>query len=515
VTRRREIRRVLVANRGEIAVRVIRACRDEGIVPVVVYSDPDATARHVRMADAAVRVGEAAASSSYLQAGRVIDAARATRCDAVHPGYGFLSENEAFAAEVEAAGLAWIGPPPAAIAAMGDKARARACAVGAGVPVVPGTEPLASIDDARRAASTIGYPVLIKAVAGGGGKGMRRVMSEPELESAFAMARSEARSSFGDDAVYIEKFLARPHHVEIQVFGGPDGRSIHLGERDCSTQRRHQKLIEESPSPLLDAALRDRMGRVAVAAADAVGYIGAGTCEFLVDPEDRDASGAARFHFLEMNTRLQVEHPVTELVTGVDLVRWQLRVARGEPLPLRQEDMRLHGHAIECRVYAEDPARGFAPSPGMLTSFRSPEGPGIRVDSGVEAGDVISIHYDPMIAKLLAWGADRTEAVERMQRALRELVIGGVATSVPFHRMLLDLPAFRDGAVHVNFVDAELAGRLERLGRAPDDLLPLALALAALEARDRAPRPAAVPVASSAWRDAGRRDTFDRHERTR
>ncbi len=503
--RRRDIRRVLVANRGEIAIRVMRACRDEGISAVAVHSDPDASARHVRMADAAVNVGEASAASSYLRADRVLDAARRLGADAIHPGYGFLSENEAFAAEVEAAGLAWIGPPPAAIAAMGDKAKARACVIAAGVPVVPGTEPLADERAAAEAARRIGFPVLIKAVAGGGGKGMRKVASADELASAFAMARSEARNSFGDDAVYIEKFLERPHHVEIQVFGGPDGKAIHLGERDCSTQRRHQKLIEEAPSPIVTPALRDRMGRVAVAAADAVGYVGAGTCEFLVDPGDRDADGIPRFYFLEMNTRLQVEHPVTEMVTGLDLVRLQLRVARGEPLGLVQQDIALSGHAVECRIYAEDPARGFAPSPGRLMSFRPPEGPGVRVDSGVEAGDEISIHYDPMIAKLLTHGRDRTEAIERMQRALREFAIGGVATSIPFHQHLLDHPVFREGHVDVNFVDREMKDALAGIGRAPAELVPVALAIAALDDRRRAPR--AAPTASaamSAWKAAGR-----------
>ena len=503
---RREIRRVLVANRGEIAVRVIRACRDEGISPVAIHSDADASARHVRMADAAARIGEAPASESYLRAARVLDAARRLGADALHPGYGFLSENEDFARAVEAAGIAWIGPPPDAIAAMGDKARARACVTAAGVPVVPGTEPLHDERQAQAEAARIGYPVLIKATAGGGGKGMRKVSSAAEISSAYSMARSEARNSFGNDSVYLEKFLERPHHVEIQVFGGPDGKSIHLGERDCSAQRRHQKLVEESPSPIVEPELRERMGRVAVAAADAVGYIGAGTCEFLVDPEDAGPDGLPRFYFLEMNTRLQVEHPVTEMVTGIDLVRLQLRVARGEPLGLKQSDVRLDGHAIECRVYAEDPARRFAPSPGRLTTFRPPEGPGIRVDSGVESGDEISIHYDPMIAKLVAHGRDRGEAIDRMKRALREFAVGGVMTSIPFHLLLLDMPAFRDGSVHVNFVDQEMAGALQGLGDPSADALTLALSIAALDERVRAPRPiAAASQDASAWKDAGRR----------
>jgi len=501
---RREIRRLLVANRGEIAVRVIRACRDEGVSPVAIFSEPDRCARHVRLADAAVPVGPAPSSQSYLVIDKVIEAARATGCDAVHPGYGFLSENAAFARRVEEAGLAWVGPPPSAIEAMGDKNSARRAAIAAGVPVVPGTEPVTDAE-APAAAAKIGYPVMLKAVAGGGGKGMRRVRSADELVSALSMARAEGAASFGSDAVYIEKFLERPHHVELQVFAGPDGRAIHLGERDCSTQRRHQKLVEESPSPVVTAELRRRMGAVAVAAAEGVGYRGAGTVEFLVDPDDRDAEGLPRFYFLEMNTRLQVEHPVTELVTGLDLVRLQLAVARGEALPLRQEDVRLTGHAIECRVYAEDPSRNFAPSPGRLHAFVPPDGPGVRCDSGVVAGDEISIHYDPMIAKLLAWGADRGEAIARMRRALSEFVIAGVRTSVPFHLHVLDLPEFREGRVHVNFVDAQYRDRAADLSRAPDTDVPVAVAVAAVDdlLRSRRLRPhEAAPL--STWRRAAR-----------
>jgi acetyl-CoA carboxylase biotin carboxylase subunit len=507
------MRRLLVANRGEIAVRIVRACRDEGISPVAVYSDADRTARHVRLADAAVLVGEPPSSQSYLRADRIIEAAKATGCDAVHPGYGFLSENDLFAQRVMEAGLTWVGPPPSAIKTMGDKASARAAAIAAGVPVVPGTEPLQD-SEAAAAAARIGYPVLVKAVAGGGGKGMRRVGSAGELADALTAARGEAARSFGNDALYIEKFLERPRHVEIQVFGGPDGRSIHLGERDCSTQRRHQKLVEESPSPVVSPELRERMGRVAVQAADAVSYVGAGTCEFLVDPDDRDASGEPRFYFLEMNTRLQVEHPVTELVTGLDLVRLQLAVARGEPLPLRQADVRLAGHAIECRVYAEDPSAGFAPSPGRLVAFTPPDGPGIRCDSGVTDGDEISIHYDPMVAKLLAHGRDRAEAIARMKRALREFAIGGVKTSVPFHLHLLDLPEFVRGEVHVNFVDTAWKGRLAELAAAPAERVPIAVAVAAIDelvrARRGAPRHAGNGKDRTAWRDAGRRQIMER-----
>jgi acetyl/propionyl-CoA carboxylase alpha subunit len=432
----------------------------------------------------------------------ILEAALATGCDAVHPGYGFLSENAAFAARVEEAGLAWVGPPPAAIEAMGDKSSARRAAIAANVPVVPGTEPISDAE-AAAAARRIGYPVMLKAVAGGGGKGMRRVRTEDELVSALSLARAEASASFGSDAVYLEKFLERPHHVEVQVFAGPDGRAIHLGERDCSTQRRHQKLIEESPSPIVTPELRRRMGAVAVAAAEQVGYRGAGTVELLVDPDDRDAEGQPRFYFLEMNTRLQVEHPVTELVTGLDLVRMQFAVARGEPLPLAQDDVRLTGHAIECRIYAEDPSRSFAPSPGRLHAFVPPDGPGVRCDSGVVAGDEISIHYDPLIAKLLAWGADRAEAIARMRRALAELVVAGVRTSVPFHLHVLALPELREGRVHVNFVDERYRDRPADLAAAPETDVPVAVAITAVDdlLRSRRLRPlGAAPL--SAWRRA-------------
>jgi acetyl-CoA carboxylase biotin carboxylase subunit len=499
-----KVSRVLIANRGEIAVRVIRACRDEGIESVAVYSDPDRKARHVRLADRAVRLGPAPSSESYLLADKVLEAAKSAGADAIHPGYGFLSENAVFARAVEDAGLAWIGPPADAIEIMGDKGTARAAAVKANVPVVPGTEPVTD-EEAIAAAERIGFPVLIKAVAGGGGKGMRRVETAEDLASGLQLARSEARNAFGNDSVYVEKFLSRPRHVEIQILSGADGKAIHLGERDCSTQRRHQKLIEESPSPVVSEVLRERMGRVACAVADAVGYEGAGTVEFLVDPEDRGEDGEFKFYFLEMNTRLQVEHPVTELVTGLDLVRLQFAVARGEELPLKQEDVSLSGHALECRLYAEDAAMGFVPSPGTLSAFLPPDGPGVRCDSGVEAGDEISIHYDPMIAKLLTWGRDRPEAIARMRRALAEFEITGVKTSVAFHLHLLAEPAFVEGAVHVNHVDQEFEGARDLADETPDEELGLQASIAALEellrGRRRALRPAA-PLSS--WAEAGR-----------
>jgi len=500
----RKVSRVLIANRGEIAVRVIRACRDEGIESVAVYSDPDRGARHVRLADFAVRLGPAPSSESYLLADKVLEAAKSSGADAIHPGYGFLSENAAFARAVEEAGLAWIGPPPKAIEVMGDKGTARAAAVKADVPVVPGTQPVTD-EEAMAAAESIGFPVLIKAVAGGGGKGMRRVEKAEDLATALQLARSEARNAFGNDSVYIEKFLAKPRHVEIQIFSGADGEAIHLGERDCSTQRRHQKLIEESPSPVVSDVLRERMGRVARAVADAVAYQGAGTVEFLVDPEDRGEDGEFKFYFLEMNTRLQVEHPVTELVTGLDLVRLQFAVARGEGLPLNQEEVRLSGHALECRLYAEDAAAGFVPSPGTLSAFLPPDGPGVRCDSGVEAGDEISIHYDPMIAKLLTWGRDRSEAIARMKRALSEFEISGVKTSVPFHLHLLAKPAFVEGAVHVNHVDEEFDGAADLADETPDQELGLHVSLAAIDELLRGRRRAVRPSGSlSPWAEAGR-----------
>ncbi|MEM7247229.1 MAG: acetyl-CoA carboxylase biotin carboxylase subunit [Acidobacteriota bacterium] len=504
------LRRLLIANRGEIAVRVLRGCRDLGVSPVAVFSDADRLARHVRMADAAVRLGPAPSAESYLRTDAILDAARATEADSIHPGYGFLSENAEFAREVMAAGLTWVGPPPDAIEAMGDKGTARARMIEAGVPVVPGVGEITDEEAAARA-ERIGYPVMIKAVAGGGGKGMRRVDSAEELPSALAMARSEAASAFGNDTMALEKFLERPHHVEVQVFGGPDGKSIHLGERDCSTQRRHQKLVEEAPSPVVDARLREAMGQVAVAAADAVDYVGAGTVEFLVDPHDRDENGMSKFYFLEMNTRLQVEHPVTELVTGTDLVLWQLAVAAGEPLPMKQEDLTLQGHALECRIYAEDPEMNFAPSPGTLVEYQPPDGPGVRCDSGVQEGDEISIHYDPMIAKLLTWGPDRPAAIERMKRALSEFVISGLRTSIPFHLHLLDLPEFHEGSVHVNHVDRALKDGLGSLTDLPEDDLPLAVSVAALDELLHARRHALRPAPTlSPWAEGGRRSLKER-----
>jgi acetyl-CoA carboxylase biotin carboxylase subunit len=470
---------VLIANRGEIACRVIRACRELDLRTVAVFSEADREAVHTRMADEAVAIGPAPARESYLVIDKIVDAIRRTGADAVHPGYGFLSENADFAEAVAAAGATFVGPPPAAIRAMGGKTAARALMQAAGVPVVPGDNGeggrgFASAVEAKAAAARIGYPVMLKAAAGGGGRGMRLVDGEDKLEAALAGARREAKAAFGDDAVYLEKAIVRPRHIEIQVFGDEHGGAVHLYERDCSIQRRNQKVIEESPSPVLDDETRARMGAVAVRAARSVGYVGAGTIEMLFDSATRG------FYFLEMNTRLQVEHPVTELVTGVDLVRWQLHVAEGERLPLAQEQIPRRGAAIECRVYAEDPVK-FLPSPGTITSLRVPAGPGIRDDSGVVAGSVISVHYDPMISKLCAFGDTRAAAIARMRRALAEYHVGGIRTNLAFHRQVMRQPAFLAGEYDTGFIERH---KSELAPAEPDEATAaLAAAAAALHAR--------------------------------
>ncbi|MEP6653057.1 MAG: acetyl-CoA carboxylase biotin carboxylase subunit [Myxococcales bacterium] len=457
---RARFKKILIANRGEIACRVMRACRELGIGTVAVYSDADREAVHVRMADEAVALGPAPARESYLVVEKLVAAVRATGADAVHPGYGFLSENADFAEAIARAGAVFIGPPASAIRSMGGKTSARALMQAAGVPVVPGDngadgKGFASAEEAKAAAVRIGYPVLLKAASGGGGRGMRLVETEDKLEAALAGARREAKAAFSDDAVYLEKAIVRPRHIEIQVFGDTQGRVVHLHERDCSIQRRNQKVIEEAPSPAIDDELRVRMGEVAVRAARSVGYVGAGTVEMLFDSASRG------FYFLEMNTRLQVEHPVTELITGVDLVRWQIAVAEGAPLPLSQEEIPRRGAAIECRIYAEDAVK-FLPSPGKITSLRVPAGPGIRDDSGVTEGSVISVHYDPMISKLAAFGATREEALDRMRRALAEYHVGGIRTNLAFHRRVLRHPAFIAGTYDTGFIErykADLAPR--------------------------------------------------------
>ena len=471
-------RKVLIANRGEIAVRLIRGLRELNIASVAVYSDADRASLAVRMADEAVRLGPAPSSESYLRVDKIIDAALRHGADAIHPGYGFLSENAEFAAAVTGAGLTFIGPPAAAIQKMGSKTAARQIAIAAGAPVVPGTEAaIKAMEQARATAHSLGYPVLIKAAAGGGGKGMRRVDREEDLESAIRDASSEAARSFRNDEVYLEKLVVEPRHIEIQVLGDHYGHMIHLGERECSIQRRHQKVIEECPSPLMavDPGLRDRMGAAAVKVAQAAGYANAGTIEFLVD-RDRN------FYFLEMNTRLQVEHPVTELVTGTDLVSWQLKIAAGEELTIQQEDVRWTGSAIECRVYAEDPENNFLPFPGKITYLSEPSGPGIRVDSGVYQGWNVPFDYDPLLAKLIAWAPDREAAIRRLKRALSEYKVGGIRTNLAFFQDILRDDVFVRGALSTAFLDDFFSRREPRAAASGqnDELEAVAAIVAAL-----------------------------------
>ncbi|HEX2165331.1 MAG TPA: acetyl-CoA carboxylase biotin carboxylase subunit, partial [Thermoanaerobaculia bacterium] len=445
------IRKILVANRGEIAVRILRACRDLGLAGAVVYSEPDRRSLPVLLADEAYPIGPAPSAESYLRAEAIVELAVEIGADAIHPGYGFLSERESFARLCRDAGVVFIGPPPEAIAAMGSKTESRRRMLDAGVPVVPGgRDPLPDLDAARAAAAEIGYPVMLKAAAGGGGKGMRRVDRPDDLAGAFRAARSEAAASFGDDTVYLERYLVDPRHVEIQVLADAHGRTVSLGERECSLQRRHQKVVEEAPSPAVGPELRRRMGEAAVAAARAVGYVNAGTVEMLLD---RDG----RFYFLEMNTRLQVEHPVTEMVTGLDLVAWQIRIAGGEPLPEWFERIEPRGHAVEVRLYAEDPFRGFAPSPGTIRRLRLPQGPGVRNDCGVDAGAEVTVHYDPMLAKLICWGDDREHALARLGRALAELRVDGIHSTAPLFAALLADPDFRAGRLDIGMLDRKLA----------------------------------------------------------
>ena len=442
--------KILIANRGEIAIRVIRACRLLGVRSVAVYSEADRDALHVRLADQAVCCGPARATESYLNVAKIVEIAKRVGADAIHPGYGFLSENADFAAAVRDAGISFIGPTPEVIRAMGLKISARERMIAAGVSVVPGGEAITSAAEARKMAAGIGYPVLVKASAGGGGRGMRRVDCEAELEAALERAGSEAESAFGDAAIYLEKCLIGPRHIEIQIMADSSGHTIHLGERECSIQRRHQKVVEEAPAYGLTPEMRAEMGDAAVRAARAVGYVGAGTCEFLLD-----ATGA--FYFLEMNTRIQVEHPVTEAVTGLDLVDLQIRMAAGERLSIAQEEVTLTGHAIEARIYAEDPDKGFIPSPGPIVGWSAPSGPGIRLDSGFEGGQTVTPHYDPMVAKLIASGRDRGEALERLSGALEEFTIAGIQTGLPFLRRVCENPVFRKGVYDTSFIETEMS----------------------------------------------------------
>ena len=446
------IQRVLVANRGEIAIRICRTLREMNIHSVAIYSEADQDALHVFAADEAHPVGPAPAAQSYLHAERILEVARRTKADAIHPGYGFLSESAAFAEQVIKAGLVWIGPPPAAIKALGDKLSARAIALGAGVPVLPGTEKPSSDDaELRKVAEHVGYPVALKAAAGGGGKGLRRVNSADELEQALRLTQGEARSAFGDDRIYLERWLEGPRHIEVQLLGDRDGNVIALGERDCSIQRRHQKLVEETPSPALDERRREELWELAVKVARAGGYANAGTAEFLMDQ-------SGKLYFLEVNARLQVEHPVTEMTLGMDLVREQIRLATGAPLGMKQEDVHPRGAAIEFRIYAEDAEGGFLPQAGTVRRLSLPQGPGVRCDVGVRSGGTVPFHYDPLIGKIIVWGETREQALARASRALGECTLSGLSNTLPFHRWLLEQPAFLSGSYDTAFVTKEFKG---------------------------------------------------------
>jgi acetyl-CoA carboxylase, biotin carboxylase subunit len=497
---RRSIKKVLIANRGEIALRVIRACREVGVTTVGVYSDADRGALHVLHADEAYRLGPAPAAESYLRGDLILDVARRTGADAIHPGYGFLSENAEFAEACAAAGVTFIGPPASAMRVLGSKTRARQAADVAGMPRVPGSVTgLADVAEAVRVAAGIGYPVMLKAAAGGGGKGMRAVSRAEDLGAAFTAASSEAERSFGSGEVYLEKLIERPRHIEIQLMADEHGSCVYLGERECSVQRRHQKVIEEAPSAVVGEDLRRRMGEAAVRLALSAGYVNAGTVEFLVDDKEN-------FYFLEMNTRLQVEHPVTEMVTGLDLVHLQLRVAMGEPLPLTQEDVRLRGHAIECRIYAEDPENQFFPSPGLITRLIQPSGPGIREDCAVYEGWNVPLDYDPMLSKLVAFGESREQAIDRMLRALEEYVIGGIKTNIGLFRRILMDEDFRAARIDTRYLERLLAEPDAPVREdVPEDVVALAAALFAASGRRETVAGADLSE-ESRWAVAGRRE---------
>ncbi|MEO8735523.1 MAG: acetyl-CoA carboxylase biotin carboxylase subunit [Edaphobacter sp.] len=496
---RRTIQKVLIANRGEIALRVIRACRELGLATVAVYSDADRAGLHVLHADEAYRLGPAPAAESYLRGDLILEIAQRSGADAVHPGYGFLSENADFAEACATAGVTFIGPPASAMRVLGSKTRARQAADAAGMPRVPGTVTgLESVEEALCVAAGIGYPVMLKAAAGGGGKGMRAVASPDDLASAYAAAGSEAERSFGSGEMYLEKLIERPRHIEIQLMADEHGGCLYLGERECSVQRRHQKVIEEAPSAVVSEALRRRMGEAAVRLALSAGYVNAGTVEFLVDD-------AENFYFLEMNTRLQVEHPVTEMVTGLDLVHMQIKVAMGEPLGLSQDDVRLRGHAVECRIYAEDPENNFFPSPGRITRLAQPSGPGIREDCGVYEGWTVPLEYDPMLSKLVAFAETREMAIDRMLRALDEYSIGGIKTNIGLFRRILMDADFRAARIDTGYLErllAEVAPVQEEA--APDDVVAVAAALLASLARETVT--SATPAQESRWAAAAKQE---------
>jgi len=506
----RMFKKILIANRGEIAVRIARACREMGIAAVAVFSDADRAALHVRLSDEAYRAGPAPSRESYLRIDKLMEIARAAGCDALHPGYGFLAENPELARACAVNQITFIGPSPEAMERLGSKTAARKLAARAGVPMVAGTQyPIENLDDATKIANGLGYPVLLKAVAGGGGKGMRMVPAPAEMAAAWRDASSEALNAFGDARVYLEKYVDRPRHIEIQIFGDAHGHMVYLGERECSVQRRHQKVIEESPSPVMTQELRRSMGEAAVRLARDAGYNNAGTVEFLVDAQ-------RNFYFLEVNTRLQVEHPVTEMVTGLDLVKLQIRAAAGEPLPFSQEDIRLSGHAVECRLYAEDPANQFFPSPGKILSRRVPSGPGIRLDDGVYEGFTVATEYDPMLGKLIAWGQDRTEAIARLDRALQEHVVTGIKTNTALLLGILRDADFLRGDIFTRWLDEKLPRLLaknqnEEIEREVEDAAIVAALLHSLGAKDHPDANGAAAEAESRWKRAAR---FEQTERS-
>jgi acetyl-CoA carboxylase biotin carboxylase subunit len=492
------LKRIFIANRGEIAVRIIRACREMGLTAVAGYSDADRTSLAVRFADEAYRIGPASSTESYLNIPRLIEIMLETKCDAVHPGYGFLAERSAFAAACEKAGITFIGPRSEIIETMGDKILARRAVHAAGTPIVPGTmDPVTDVQQAQAFADGAGFPVMIKAVAGGGGKGMRLARNKNELEQGFRLAQSEANAAFGDPSVYLERKIENPHHVEIQVLADHHGNVIHLGERECSIQRRHQKVIEESPSPFISNDTRKKMTAVAVQAAREIGYTNAGTMEFLVDADQN-------FYFLEMNTRLQVEHPVTEFVTGVDLVKQQIRIASGEKLSFSQKEVTFRGHAIECRIYAEDPEQNFMPSPGKIIGLRVPGGPGIRDDTGIYEGFEVSIHYDPLLSKLVAWGANRQEAISRMRRALEEYQVLGIKTIIPFYERVMHNAAFLAGHVTTSFIDEVFSQQDPARHHRLEDVALIAAAIAQLESSTKVQ--VSAPQTHNRWKVIARKE---------